>query len=102
LHSPCPKKVEKYVSQAKPKSPVSHAPCAAERQVQDNWESLEKPDKPQGKADLRALALLKELRTFQSGLARGPALAWERAAFAMAFLDDEPRRRVRAFLSKQK
>lgn len=88
------------MSQAKPKSPVSHAPCAAERQVQNRWESIEKPDKPAEKADPRALTLLMELRDFQSCLPRGPALAWERVAFAIAFLDDEPRRRVRAFLSK--
>ena len=87
------------MSQAKPKSPVSHAPCAAERQVQDKRESL---DKPAEKAYPRALYLLSELRVFQKGLARGPALAWERVAFAIAFLDEEPRRRVRAFLTKGK
>ena len=87
------------MSQAKPKSPVKHAPCAAERQAQNNRESLEKPVE---KADSRALALLGELRDFQQALPRGPALAWERVAFAMAFLDDDPRRRVQAFLSKGK
>ena len=87
------------MSQAKPKSPVEHAPCAAERQVQNRRGSLEKPAE---KADVRALALLNELRNFQGGLPRVPALAWERVGFAMAFLDDEPRRRVRAFLSKGK
>ncbi len=51
---------------------------------------------------MRALALLKEVQDFQRNVPRGPALAWERVAFAMAFLDDEPRRRVRAFLSKAK
>jgi len=90
------------VSQAKPKSPVSHAPCAAERQVQDNGESIEKPDKPAERADPRALALLKELRGIQNCLPRNPSLAWERVAFSIAFLDEEPRRRVRAFLSKGK
>ncbi|MBL0312935.1 MAG: hypothetical protein IPP78_09555 [Holophagaceae bacterium] len=93
------KKVEKYVSQAKPKSPVSHAPCAAERQAQDRRESIEKPEE---KADLRAIILLKEVQDFQSCVPRAPALAWERVAFAMAFLDNEPRRRVQAFLSKGK
>lgn len=87
------------MSQAKPKSPVSHAPCAAERQVQVSGKSL---DKPAEKGDPRALALLNELRGFQSCLSRNPALAWERVAFAMAFLNDEPHRRVRAFLSKGK
>ena len=90
------------MSQAKPKSPVSHAPCAAERRVQDRWENMEKPDKRVEKADPRALALLKELRDFQCRLPRGPALAWERVVFAIAFQDDEPRRRVGAFLSKAK
>jgi len=90
------------VSQAKPKSPVSHAPCAAERQVQNRWENIEKPEKRMGKADPRALALLTELRGFQYRLPRGPSLAWERMVFAIAFLEDEPRRRVQAFLSKAK
>ena len=87
------------MSQAKPKSPVKHAPCAAERRVQDSRGSLEKPAE---KPDPRALALLKEFRDFQSGLPRGAALAWERMAFGIAFLDDEPRRRVQAFLTKGK
>lgn len=87
------------MSQAKPKSPVSHAPCAAERQLQVSGKGLEKPAE---KADPRALALLREVRVFQRCLSRQPALAWERLAFAMAFLDDEPQRRVRAFLSKGK
>ncbi len=87
------------MSQAKPKSPVSHVLCAAERQLQNRGERL---DKPAEKADMRALALLKEVQDFQRNVPRGPALAWERVAFAMAFLDDEPRRRVRAFLSKAK
>jgi len=90
------------VSQAKPKSPVKHAPCAAERRVQDRWKSLEEPGKPAEKADPRALTLLKELRDRQSALPRGPALAWERVVFAIAFLDKEPHRRVKAFLSKGK
>lgn len=87
------------MSQAERKSPVSHAPCAAERQLQNRGERLEKPVEM---ADPRALALLKEVQDFQRHLPRGPALAWERVAFAMAFEDDEPRRRVRAFLSKGK
>jgi len=43
--------------------------------------------------------LLSRLHEAQAGLARSPALAWERAAFAEAFADPEPRRRVRAFLA---
>lgn len=78
---------------------MSHVLCAAERQLQNRGE---RPQKPVEKADPRALALLKEVQDFQRRLPRGPALAWERVAFAMAFEDDEPRRRVRAFLSKGK
>jgi len=54
---------------------------------------------PSPEADPRALALLSRLHEAQAGLARSPALAWERAAFAEAFADPEPRRRVRAFLA---
>lgn len=50
-------------------------------------------------ADPRALALLVRLTRAQTGLGRGPALAWERAAFAEAFEDPGPSRRVQAFLS---
>jgi len=49
-------------------------------------------------ADPRALALLSKLHAAQAGLDRGQALAWERAAFAEAFEDPAPARRVRAFL----
>ncbi len=51
---------------------------------------------PEG--DSRALALLWKTREFQRHLPREAALAWERAAFAEAFADPEPARRVRAFL----
>ena len=50
-------------------------------------------------ADPRALALLARLWAAQDGLSGEPALAWERAAFAEAFADPGPGRRVRAFLS---
>lgn len=49
-------------------------------------------------ADPGALALLARLWEAQEGLASGPSLAWERAAFAEAFASPEPARRVRAFL----
>ena len=87
------------MSQAQPKSPVKHTLCAVERRVQNSRENL---DKPPEKADPRALALLVEVRNFQRTLPRGPALAWERVAFGIAFLGEEPRRRVRAFLAKGK
>ncbi len=48
--------------------------------------------------DPRALALLQELRAHQRGLPREAAWAWERTAFALAFLSPEPARRVQAFL----
>lgn len=51
---------------------------------------------PEG--DPRALALLSATRVLQRGLPRAAALAWERAAFAEAFSDPEPARRVQAFL----
>jgi hypothetical protein len=67
----------------------------AQRQNQGSPEGLEK----QGEiADSRALDLLAELRDHQSCLPRPAALAWERAVFAEAFLDEAPRRRVAAFL----
>ena len=49
-------------------------------------------------ADPRALDLLARLQAAQAGLARGPALAWERVFFAEAFAHPEPGKRVRAFL----
>ena len=55
---------------------------------------------PSPEADPRALALLSKLRAAQADLALGPSLAWERAAFAEAFADPEPGRRVRAFLGR--
>jgi hypothetical protein len=54
---------------------------------------------PAAEGDSRAIFLLKTLRQQQRGLARSSALAWERAVFCEAFLDPEPARRVRAFLS---
>lgn len=54
------------------------------------------PPGPEG--DARALELLWATRAQQRGLPRGAALAWERAAFAEAFADPEPARRVQAFL----
>ncbi|HJV88797.1 MAG TPA: hypothetical protein VJ623_00715 [Holophagaceae bacterium] len=54
------------------------------------------PASPEG--DSRALALLWKTRVHQRNLPREAALAWERAAFAEAFADPEPARRVRAFL----
>ncbi len=53
---------------------------------------------PSPEADARALALLERLQAAQAGLARGPALAWERVGFAEAFASPEPARRVGAFL----
>lgn len=58
------------------------------------------PPLPSPDADARALELLRALRDHQAGLDRGPALAWERAAFAEAFASPEPARRVQAFLGK--
>lgn len=49
--------------------------------------------------DARAIFLLKTLRHQQRELPHSSALAWERATFCEAFLDPEPARRVRAFLS---
>ncbi|MBI3129844.1 MAG: hypothetical protein HYZ13_00660 [Acidobacteria bacterium] len=54
------------------------------------------PHSPEG--DSRALDLLWTTRKVQQDLPREAALAWERAAFAAAFADPEPARRVRAFL----
>jgi hypothetical protein len=48
----------------------------------------------------RALFLLAELQTHQTGLCRSAALAWERRAFAQAFEQGGPRERIRAFLEK--
>ena len=45
-----------------------------------------------------ALDLLRATRAQQRGRAREVAWAWERAAFAEAFLSPEPARRVQAFL----
>ncbi|HJV23139.1 MAG TPA: hypothetical protein VJ505_04390 [Holophagaceae bacterium] len=42
--------------------------------------------------------MLWKTRECQRQLPREAALAWERAAFAEAFADPEPARRVRAFL----
>jgi hypothetical protein len=50
----------------------------------------------------RALALLAGTREAQDGLPAAAALAWERTAFRAAFLDAEPGRRIRAFLSGQR
>lgn len=55
---------------------------------------------PSPEADPRALALLSALQAAQAGLSREQALAWERAAFAEAFADPEPGRRVRRFLGE--
>ena len=46
----------------------------------------------------RALILLGNLQSHQARLARSPALAWERAAFAEAFNHPEPGLRIRRFL----
>ena len=85
----------------KPKleSPVRHAPSAANNHLQLNPENLEKPARMGAP---RALRLLSDLHIVQAGLPRSAAFAWERAAFAEAFLDPEPRRRVRAFLEQEK
>ena len=70
----------------------------AKRQDQPSFESLEK----QGEiADSRALDLLAGLGDHQSCLPRPAALAWERAVFSEAFLDEGPRRRVTAFLASK-
>lgn len=53
---------------------------------------------PASEGDSRALGLLARTRAHQRGLPRTAALAWERAAFAEAFADPEPARRVQAFL----
>ena len=60
------------------------------------------PPLPSPDADDRALELLRALRGRQAGLDLGPALAWERAAFAEAFASPEPARRVQAFLGKER
>ena len=52
--------------------------------------------------DPRALALLAGTREHQRGLPRSAALAWERAAFAEAFADPQPARRVQAFLQRNR
>ena len=70
------------------------------RATGDRPQHTEPPPSPE--ADPRALALLSRLQAAQAGLARGPALAWERAAFAEAFADPEPARRVRAFLGESR
>jgi hypothetical protein len=61
-------------------------------------DTVRRGPQPSPDADLRALALLDSLRDMQRGLPRSAALAWERTAFAGAFDDPEPARRVRAFL----
>ena len=48
----------------------------------------------------RALSLLENLQTHQTGLPRPAALAWERAAFCEAFDHEGPRARIRRFLDK--
>ncbi|MBS1783962.1 MAG: hypothetical protein JST24_00880 [Acidobacteria bacterium] len=55
--------------------------------------------RPSPETDPRALALLERLHAAQAGLDLGPALAWERVAFAEAFAGPEPARRVGAFLA---
>ncbi len=57
---------------------------------------------PSTEGDPRALALLGRTRAHQQGLPRTAALAWERAAFAEAFADPEPARRVQAFLQRNR
>jgi hypothetical protein len=70
----------------------------AKRHAQASSQSLEK----QGEiADSRALDLLAGLRDHQTCLPRPAALAWERAVFSEAFLDEGPRRRVKAFLASK-
>ena len=74
------------------------AESAAPKPVNRPQDSGTPPTAAAASADPRALELLLRTRGHQSGLPREAALAWERAAFAEAFLDEEPRRRVRAFL----
>ena len=57
---------------------------------------------PHPHGDPGALALLQATRAHQRGLPREAAWAWERAAFAMAFLSPEPARRVQAFLQGER
>ena len=64
----------------------------------DRPQHTEPPASPE--ADPRALVLLSKLHAVQAGLDCGPALAWERVFFAMAFEDPEPARRVRKFLGE--
>ena len=79
-------------------SSVEHLENLALHQKKGSPESLEK----QGEiTDSRALDLLAELRDHQSCLPRPAALAWERAAFSEAFLEDAPRRRVADFLERK-
>jgi len=51
-------------------------------------------------APVRALAALQELQAMQRALPRGPALAWERAAFSAVFDHPDPGLRIRRFLEK--
>ena len=51
-------------------------------------------------ASLRVLNALCELQVRQSVMPRGPALAWERAAFAEVFDHPDPALRIRQFLDK--
>jgi hypothetical protein len=44
--------------------------------------------------------MLCELQGYQQGLARGPALAWERVVFSEVFDHSEPGLRIRQFLDK--
>jgi hypothetical protein len=44
--------------------------------------------------------MLRELQDHQQGLSRGPALAWERAAFSEVFNHPDPGLRIRRFLDK--
>jgi len=51
-------------------------------------------------ASLRSFNMLRELQNHQQGLSRGPALAWERAAFSEVFDHPDPGLRIRRFLDK--
>jgi hypothetical protein len=44
--------------------------------------------------------MLRDLQDHQRGLPRGPALAWERAAFSEVLDHPDPGLRIRQFLDK--
>ncbi len=83
--------------EAPPEGPAPQTPGKRDQHI-----GREDAAAPAALADPRALALLLTTRQHQRGLPRQAALAWERAAFAEAFADEEPRRRVRAFLGEGK